>query len=294
MLRFAPSPNGPLHRGHALSALANRRMADALGRPLGLRMEDIDIERCPPNLIEAARADLAWLGVRFECELAQQSTRFERYRDALETLKAAGLVYPSYATRREIIAATAHGARRDPDGAPLFPGDDIAVPAAALFARRTSDAPAAWRLDMAKAAGLAGGLTFLETDALGVEPHAVRCEPLAWGDVVLARKDTPTSYHLSVVVDDADQAVSHVVRGRDLYLTTAVHRLLQTLLGLPAPRYHHHALITGDDGRKLAKSNGAVGLAAMRENEVDPAVLRADLLEWLHRQDGEPHGDGEQ
>jgi len=265
MLRFAPSPNGPLHLGHALSALANARMAEAVRHPLTVRMEDIDTTRARPHFEAAILDDLAWLGITWTPPMRRQSEHFAEYADALARLKALDLVYPSFATRREIVeAARTMGLPRDPDGAPRFPGDAVLLGEVEAIRRRAGDTPAAWRLDMVRAAEETGALAWTEVDATGRDPRTVAADPLAWGDVVLARKETPTSYHLSVVVDDAVQGITHVVRGRDLYHATSVHRVLQALLGLSPPLYHHHALIRGADGRKLSKSNGAESIAALR------------------------------
>lgn len=279
MLRFAPSPNGLLHIGHALSAIANERMAAYLGRPLTVRIEDIDTTRARPHFEAAILEDLAWLGIGWTPPLRRQSEHFAEYAEALERLKARGLVYPSFATRREIAeAARTLGLPRDPDGAPRFFGDAPILGEGEAARRRTSDAPAAWRLDMARAVAATGPLSWTEVDALGRDPRQIPADPLAWGDVVLARKETPTSYHLSVTVDDAVQGIGHVVRGRDLLHATSVHRVLQSLLGLPAPAYRHHPLILGPDGRKLSKSNGAESLAALREAGVTPGEVRRRAL----------------
>lgn len=265
MLRFAPSPNGPLHLGHALSALANARMAEATGRALLLRMEDIDRGRCRPHFEDAILADLAWLQIPWTPPLTRQSTRFARYQEALDELRRRGLIAPSYASRREIAEhARATGASRDPDGAPRFAGDAAIIGEAEAQRRRRDGTPAAWRLDMGRAVELVGRPGWTEVGPDGTAATAAGSDPLEWGDVVLARKETPTSYHLAVVVDDADQGITHIVRGEDLFAATAVHRVLQRLLDLPEPRYHHHALILGEDGRKLSKSNGAMGLSALR------------------------------
>lgn len=280
MLRFAPSPNGPLHLGHALSLFANETMATSLGLPLMLRMEDIDRARARPEFEAAILDDVAFLGVRWSPPLRRQSDRFSLYADALQQLQRMGLVYPSFATRKEIAAACPPGSPRDPDGALHFPGDERILPAAELERRRRSEAPAAWRLAMGPALAVAlvdGPLTARRVDATGAIDGTLTLEPAAWGDVVLARKDTPTSYHLSVVVDDAEQGISHVVRGADLEASTAVHRLLQALLKLPVPHYHHHRLVLGDDGRKLAKSNGAESLGALREAGMSAADIRRRL-----------------
>ncbi len=278
MLRFAPSPNGLLHLGHALSIFANERMAQALALPLTVRIEDIDRSRARPEFEQAIVDDIAWLGVAWVGPMRRQADHFADYRAALRALKANGLVYPSFATRREIAEACREpGAPRDPDGAPLYAGDAAILGEAEAARRRASGQPAAWRLRMAEAAERAGPLTMACVDAQGCPLGALPVDPLAWGDVVLARKDTPTSYHLAVVMDDAAQSITHVVRGEDLLAATAVHRVLQTLLGLPAPAYHHHRLILGEDGRKLSKSNGAKSLAALRADGMSAADIRRQL-----------------
>ncbi|UOM36035.1 tRNA glutamyl-Q(34) synthetase GluQRS [Acuticoccus sp. I52.16.1] len=265
MLRFAPTPNGPLHLGHALSVLANAHMAERLNRPLQLRMEDIDATRCRPEYEDEILADIDWLGVDWQPPLRRQSTRFPRYRAALQALDARGLVYRSFATRREIaFHARNVGLARDPDGAPRFAGDAAVIGGAEAKRRRESGAPSAWRLHMARAVQAVGRPGWIEIGPDGASRTPAAFDPAAWGDVVLARKETPTSYHLAVVVDDADDGITHVVRGADLVAATAVHRVLQALLGLPEPLYHHHGLILGADGRKLSKSNGALSLGAMR------------------------------
>lgn len=278
MLRFAPSPNGALHLGHALSALANERMAAALGRPLTVRIEDIDRSRARPAFEAAILADLDWLGIALTPPFRRQSEHFGDYRAALELLQARGLLYPSFATRREIAeACRIPGLPRDPDGAPLFRGDAAILGEAEAARRRASGEPAVWRLRMADAVAATGALEFAAVDAEGRPAGTRPVDPLAWGDVVLARKDTPTSYHLAVVVDDAVQEISHVVRGADLWAATAVHRVLQALLDLPTPAYHHHRLIMGEDGRKLSKSNGALALAALREDGATARDIRTRL-----------------
>ncbi|MEM8664352.1 MAG: tRNA glutamyl-Q(34) synthetase GluQRS [Pseudomonadota bacterium] len=277
MLRFAPSPNGLLHRGHALSALANEAMADSLGLPLTVRVEDIDKGRARPEFETAILDDLHWLGVRFQSPILRQSTRFDAYRDVLTELREKGLVYPSFATRREIAEALPAGAARDPDGAPLFPGDQMVLGKRETARRANNDVPAALRLDMEKAAAIAGPLTANTVDGDGRATGSVNLDPVLWGDVILARKETPTSYHLAVVTDDAAQGITHVVRGADLEAATAIHRLLQTLLGLPAPKYYHHPLILGPDGRKLSKSNGGESLKSLREEGLTADELREEL-----------------
>jgi glutamyl-Q tRNA(Asp) synthetase len=268
VFRFAPSPNGFLHLGHALSALVNFEMARAAGGRLILRIEDIDAARCRPEYEAAIYRDLAWLGIVWEQPVRRQREHFDDYRAALARLDALGLLYPSFESRGEIARLVAERERqapwpRDPDGAPLYPGNARALSPAERRRRIEAGEPYALRLDMAAALTRTAALSWSESGCDG-EAATVAAMPQAWGDVVLARKDTPTSYHLAVVVDDAAQGVSHVVRGRDLLEATAVHRLLQALLGLPAPCYHHHRLILGADGQKLSKSTRATALRALR------------------------------
>lgn len=272
VFRFAPSPNGPLHLGHALSALVNADMAAAAGGRMLVRIEDVDVTRARPEHERAILDDLDWLGIVYERPVRRQSEHAGDYASALERLAALGLVYRSFLSRTEIAAAiAAEEARngrpwpRDPDGAPLYPSSDRDRLEDEAEALANAGHPYALRLDMTKAARLAGPLSWQEFgDRLDGPASTIVADPAAWGDVVLAGKFVPAAYHLAVVVDDALQGVTDVVRGHDLYFATAVHRLLQTLLGLPAPRYHHHRLITGPDGRKLSKSKGAEGLAALR------------------------------
>jgi glutamyl-Q tRNA(Asp) synthetase len=276
VFRFAPSPNGFLHLGHALSALLNADMAKAAGGRLLLRIEDIDAARCRPEYETAIYGDLAWLGIDWERPVRCQSRHYNDYRAALVRLEALGLIYPSFESRAE-IARTAVG--RDPDGAPLYAGQAKKMPAAERQKRIEAGEPYALRLDMSAALARSGPLSWQETGAetgagLGGETGTIAADPAIWGDVILARKETPTSYHLSVVVDDAAQMVTDVVRGRDLFASTSVHRLLQSLLGLPAPRYHHHRLILGEDGSKLSKSTAATGLRELRARGVTAVQIR--------------------
>jgi glutamyl-Q tRNA(Asp) synthetase len=270
IFRFAPSPNGYLHLGHAYSALLNLDMARQAGGRLLLRIEDIDAARSRPEFEAAIYQDLGWLGIAWEQPVRRQSEHFAAYRAALEKLEARGLVYPSFESRAEIAALVAardrHGRwPRDPDGVPLYPGTVRDLSAAERRRRRDAGEPFALRLDMAAAAACAGALAWTETGA-GPEGEtgSIAATPHIWGDVVIARKEVPTSYHLAVVVDDALQGVTDVVRGQDLFWATAVHRLLQALLGLPAPAYHHHRLVRDDAGRKLSKSTDAESLRALR------------------------------
>jgi glutamyl-Q tRNA(Asp) synthetase len=280
VFRFAPSPNGYLHLGHALSALINFDMARQRGGRLLLRIEDIDATRCRPDYELAIYEDLAWLGLRWEEPVRRQSEHLDEYRAALARLEAVGLIYPAFESRAEVarLVAAREGQGewlRDPDGAPLYPGDAKHTGPAERVRRIAAGEPYALRLDMQAALDRAGPLTWSETglDPAG-ETGTVAADPARWGDVVLARKDVPGSYHLAVVVDDAVQAVTDVVRGRDLFHATSVHRLLQTLLGLPAPRYHHHRLLLDKHDRKLSKSTRATGLRELRDQGLTPADIR--------------------
>jgi glutamyl-Q tRNA(Asp) synthetase len=277
VFRFAPSPNGNLHLGHALSALLNADMAKAAGGRLLLRIEDIDAMRCRPAYEAAIYDDLRWLGFTWEEPVRRQSEHFADYRAALARLDAMGLVYPGFESRTEITALVA--ARepwpRDPDGTPLYPGTAKALSAAERTRRLASGVPYALRLDMTAALARVPHLVWQETGAgPDGETGTIAADPAAWGDVVLARKEAPTSYHLAVVVDDAVQGVTDVVRGRDLFHATSVHRLLQALLGLAAPRYHHHRLLRDADGRKLSKSTQATGLRELRAKGLTPSDVR--------------------
>jgi glutamyl-Q tRNA(Asp) synthetase len=283
VFRFAPSPNGLLHLGHAYSALLNFDRARATGGRMLLRIEDIDATRCRPEFETAIDEDLAWLGIAWETPVRRQSEHLADYRGALEKLAALGLVYPAFESRAEIarLVVAREADRpwpRDPDGAPLYPGDAKALAAGERSRLIDTGAPYALRLDMAAACRHVVGLTWNE---LGEGPDGERgtvaARPEAWGDVILGRKETPTSYHLSVVVDDALQGVSEIVRGQDLFHATSVHRLLQTLLGLPEPAYRHHPLIRDADGRKLSKSDRSTGLRELRAAGHSPAGIRRSV-----------------
>ena len=278
VFRFAPSPNGELHLGHALSALIGHERARACGGRFLLRIEDIDRGRARPRFVAGIFADLAWLGIAWEEPVVFQSQRLPAYRAAAGRLEQMGLTYPCFATRAEIEAAVAGGAR-DPDGAPLYPVLYKGRDANETARRRAAGEPYALRIDMgaaiAAAAGKLGGAPLLFTElAEDGTAQTIEARPERWGDAVIVRKDIPTSYHLAVVVDDAWQGVTHVTRGRDLYPATDLHRLLQVLLDLPAPVYHHHRLITDGGGRKLAKSARDTSLRSLRESGHHPADIR--------------------
>ncbi len=276
VFRFAPSPNGYLHLGHALSVLLNAKLAAAAGGRLLLRIEDIDEARCKPEFEAAIYEDLAWLGVAWEEPVRRQSDHLAEYRAALAKLDAMGLVYPAFESRSEIArivaereAASGQPWPRDPDGGIRYPELGKNVPAEERCRLIDAGAPYALRLDMTAALARTGPLDWNEAG------ETVEADAAPWGDIILARKDTPNSYHLSVVVDDALQGVTDVVRGRDLLPSTAAHRVLQSLLGLPAPRYHHHRLILDAEKRKLSKSTAATGLRELRARGASPAQIRS-------------------
>src|SRR5262249_45536599 len=243
VFRFAPSPNGYLHLGHALSALLNAAMVRAANGRLLLRIEDIDRTRCRPEYEAAIYEDLAWVGLTWETPGRRQSEHFGAYSDALGRLAAMGLIYPSFESRAEIARLVAAREQmgpwpRDPDGVPLYPGT-VKEMSEEERRRRMVAEPYALRLDMQATMARAGDLDWTETGhGPNGETGRVPADPARWGDVILGRKDTPTSYHLAVVIDDALQGITDVVRGEDLFWSTGVHRLLQALLGLPAPTYH--------------------------------------------------------
>src|SRR5947209_7056949 len=280
VFRFAPSPNGFLHLGHAFSALLNFDAARASGGRFLLRIEDIDATRCRPEYEAAIYQDLAWLGIAWEAPVRRQSDHLELYREAVAQLAAEGLAYPAFESRAEIAKLVAEREACapwpvDPDGAPLYPGSATSLDPEQRARLLQSGAPFAWRLDMAAAHIRAGELSWTEQGAgPDGETGTVAARPQAWGDVILARKETPTSYHLSVVIDDALQGVTDVVRGQDLFASTSVHRLLQQLLDLPAPVYRHHALVLNDAGQKLSKSSRATGLRELRAGGLNPADIR--------------------
>lgn len=280
--RFAPSPNGELHLGHAWSALLNHKLALTSAGRLLLRIEDIDTTRCTPAFEAGILRDLEWLGIEWERPVRRQSEHFAEYEAALQRLVGEELVYPAFMSRGEIRAAIIeHESQgkswpRDPDGVPLYPAGDRKLTSRERRKRIAEGAPFAWRLDVETAMARIGTpLAWTEyADETLTAASGMAARPQDWGDVIVARREVPTSYHLSVVLDDALQEVSHVVRGRDLYLATSVQRLLQELLGLPAPAYFHHRLILGPDGRKLSKSRTDTALAALRESGATPQAIR--------------------
>jgi glutamyl-Q tRNA(Asp) synthetase len=269
--RFAPSPTGYLHEGHAFSALFAAAAAGPGGRFL-LRIEDIDVTRCRPEFEAAIHDDLAWLGLTWETPVRRQSEHFADYAAALARLQADGLVYPCFCTRKEIAAeiALSAGAPHGPDG-PLYPGTCRTLSATERAARLASGAPYALRLDTGTAAARAGTLFLTESGT------RFEANPAQFGDVVLGRKETPASYHLAVTLDDALQGVTLVTRAEDLKPAAHLHRLLQGLLGLPVPAWRHHPLLTDGTGKRLAKRDNATPLRELRARGISPGDLRARL-----------------
>ena len=272
VFRFAPSPNGHLHLGHAYSALFTAHWARELGGECLLRLEDIDPTRCKPEFAEAIAEDLHWLGLDWPEPVLRQSDRMAHYMMAGDRLTEMGLLYPCFCSRSD-VAATAEGA--DPDGAPLYPGTCRHLHAETVRERLDRGEHPNWRLDVAAATARTGLLTYTAAQPTPADRPQIRyARPERWGDVVLQRKDTPTSYHLAVVIDDALQGVSDVARGMDLFQATSVHRLLQVLLDLPAPNYRHHRLILDGAGDKLSKSRGSTTLRDLRAEGATPADVR--------------------
>lgn len=271
--RFAPSPTGRLHIGHGWSALMSMDLARELGGVMRLRIEDIDGARSRPEHVAGIMEDLRWLGVEWDGDVVFQSARLALYDAALGTLKAQGLVYPCFCTRAEIAAeiAASGSAPHGSDG-PLYPGTCRSLSNTERAKRIAAGDPHCWRLDMAQAVARAGALTWDDMDHGPIPAHPERA-----GDVVLARKDAPTSYHLAATLDDAEMGVTHVLRGQDLVAATDIHRLLQALLGFPTPVYRHHPLLGDAQGKRLAKRTGGISLAELREAGMEPDQLRADL-----------------
>jgi glutamyl-Q tRNA(Asp) synthetase len=273
--RFAPSPTGFLHLGHAFAALTAARAGDRFL----LRIEDIDRTRCRPEFEDAIAEDLAWLGLNWEKPVLRQSDRFDAYRAALDTLQGQGLLYPCFCTRAEIAAEIARAAEapHGPEG-PAYPGTCRLLSDAQQQERMASGAPYALRLDAQKAADKVGPLSFTENGAGPQGEHGViAVDPLLFGDIVLARKETPAAYHLAVVVDDAFQGVTLVTRGNDLFAAAHIQRVLQALLGLPELQYAHHKLILDAQGKKFSKRDSAVTLRALREEGITPYQIRLRL-----------------
>jgi glutamyl-Q tRNA(Asp) synthetase len=272
--RFAPSPTGYLHLGHVRSALEGWRAARCAGGRFLLRLEDIDQTRCRDEYAAAILDDLAWLGLSWDGPVRKQSEHFDDYRNALDRLEAMGVLYPCFCTRREIQEeiARAGGAPHAPSELP-YPGTCRGLGSRQRAEKQRSGIDYALRLDLARALALTGPLDWVEEEGEG--PCGKLADPTSLGDVVLARKDVPTSYHLAVTVDDAIQGVTLVTRGADLATATHVHRVLQALLDLPTPRYRHHALMTDADGRRLSKRDRALTIRSMRESGISPAEIIA-------------------
>lgn len=280
-VRFAPSPNGLLHLGHARSALLNWRFARSCDGRFLLRIEDIDTTRARPEFEQAILEDLSWLGIAWQEPPRRQSEHFDTYREALAELKKLDLVYPAFMSRAEAashIREAQSGGRvwpRDPDGSPHYPETDRNLGQTERRRRIERGDPYTWRLDMQAALnGLQANLTWQETGTGPAgETGEITADPGVWGDVILARRDVPSSYHLAVTVDDALQHITTVIRGHDLFAATSVHRLVQTLLGLPALTYLHHDLVRDEIGRKLSKNDGDVSLASLRQKGVGPEEI---------------------
>lgn len=268
--RFAPSPTGQLHLGHAYAAIRAHDHARATQGRFLLRIEDIDGTRSRDHFIGEIEQDLTWLGLSWDGPVLRQSTRLDHYDSALARLRTADLLYPCFCTRAD-IAASLSAPHHGPDGI-VYPGTCRRLPPETAMRRIAAGEPHAWRLMTDTAAARAGPLTWTDS---GAGPQIA--DPAAFGDVALARKDAPASYHLAVTVDDAAQGVTDVVRGRDLFRATDIHRLLQAQLGLPTPRYHHHDLLLGADGTRLAKRHGAPALATLRAAGEDGIALAAML-----------------
>lgn len=275
--RFAPSPTGYLHLGHAFAAITAREAAQ--GGPFLLRIEDLDRSRCRESFVEAIAEDLHWLGLVWTEPVLRQSLRTDVYRSALEQLGRMDLVYPCFCTRAEVAAEVARAAEapHGPDG-PIYPGTCRSLSAKMRRSREASGATFALRLDSQKAAERVGAIHFHEAAGYPYSTYErVSVIPLLFGDIVLARKDTPASYHLAVVVDDAAQGVTLVTRGRDLMPSTHVQRVLQSVLGLPSPKYAHHRLICESSGKKMSKRDGAQSVRSLRTAGAAPGEIVAML-----------------
>lgn len=284
VFRFAPSPNGRLHLGHAFSALLNAEFARRTGGLFLLRIEDIDPLRSRPDLIAAVESDLTWLGLRFETPVLRQSRRLDLYRRAIDALARRGLAYPCFCSRGTIAAdvtaresASARPWPRDPDGTPLYPRICRVLTPSEVAARIAAGEAHTWRLDLDGALAEASAPFRFATFGPDGEVGLRVAQPARWGDVVIGRRDVPASYHLAVVVDDEAQGVTHVVRGTDLLAATDIHVLLQDLFGYRTPRYHHHDLVRDATGDKLAKSRGSRSLADLRAAGCSADDIRVKL-----------------
>ncbi len=277
--RFAPSPSGPMHVGHLLAALQARRLADAHGGRCLLRIEDIDPRCLDPKWTALLHEDLAWLGLCFDGEVMVQSQRFPLYAGVLERLRGMGLLYPCFCTRSEIRAQVAElGRAPHASLGYIYPGTCRHLPPEVVQERLARGDSHAWRLDMQRVQDLIGCPLWHD-----LRRGTQRCVPTVCGDVVLARKELPASYHLAVVVDDAAQGVTHVTRGEDLFDSTHIHRALQGVLGLPVPLYCHHSLLRDNAGKRLAKRDGARSLASLRAEGYTPERVRESLVQALAR-----------
>ncbi|PHR16615.1 MAG: tRNA glutamyl-Q(34) synthetase GluQRS [Sphingopyxis sp.] len=275
VVRFAPSPNGLLHLGHAYAAMMAHDFARQRGGQFLLRIEDIDAGRSRPEFVTAILEDLRWLGLNWESEVIFQSERLDSYAAAAERLKAMGLLYPCFCSRADLRQLQEEGALADgPDG-PIYPGTCKHLdPAIAM--KRVANEPHSWRLDVEKAVGISGPLQWMD------ERHGKQiATPERLGDVILVPKESPVAYHLAVTVDDARDGITHVVRGDDLFASTAIHRLLQALLELPTPLYFHHRLLLDETGRKLSKSRESASLSVLRSDGVSGHELMHNLRQGM-------------
>ncbi|MEX0298940.1 MAG: tRNA glutamyl-Q(34) synthetase GluQRS [Kordiimonas sp.] len=272
--RFAPSPTGLLHKGHAYSALLAYKAAQRNDGNFLLRIEDIDTTRCKPEFIATIYEDLAWLGLTWEQPVRFQSQHFPDFQATLSKLLSGGLAYPCFCTRKDILAeiAASKSAPHGPEG-PIYPGTCKKLSEAVRQEKIRSGLPHAWRLDLNAALAQISSPLIWHDEIAG----EMLATPEILGDIVLARKDTPTSYHLSVVTDDALQGITHIVRGKDLFHTTHIHVVLQRILGLPTPIYHHHKLLVDDAGVRFAKRNKSVTLQSLREQGTEMAALLQSL-----------------
>lgn len=273
--RFAPSPNGYLHLGHAYSALLNFERAQKTGGRFLLRIEDIDPGRSRPAYEQAIYEDLAWLGITWEEPVLRQSEHLVFYAEAIEMLDQRGLLYPCFCTRSERVQSGL--VLKDPDGAPLYSGQCRRLDPSLRAEKLKANLPHVKRIDMERVRKDLSSLPTFEEFGTSINVRVINAQPERWGDAVLARKDVPTSYHVSVVLDDARQGVTDVIRGVDLLASTDLHSLLQALFDLPTPRYHHHDLIVDSDGDKLAKSKGSKALRDLRAEGITPAEIRTRL-----------------
>ena len=273
--RFAPSPNGYLHLGHAYSALLNFERAKQTGGRFLLRIEDIDQGRSRPHFEDAFYEDLAWLGLEWEQPVLRQSEHFSFYAEAIATLESRGFLYSCFCTRSERNLEDAE--LKDPDGAPLYSGKCRMLDEVSRAEKLNAQIPHVKRIDMKHVRDHLSSTLLFEEFGEGSKGQMITAQPERWGDAVIARKDVPTSYHVSVVLDDARQGVTDIIRGADLLPATDLHLLLQTLFNLPTPRYHHHELILDSDGDKLAKSKGSKALRDLRAEGVTPAEIRSRL-----------------